>query len=122
MAKETGATAHLLAAALAMEGGGAPGDHGAPALPPVEGVRGAVQGAAQVEVAQDRPRRLSDVTRRAAVIVVPGAHGAGARADVEGWEARAGAGHAERETAKERRAAPAQPKAAPPRDAETESR
>ena len=104
-----------------MEGGGAPGNPGAPALPPVEGARGAVQGAALVETAQDRPQRLSGVTQRAAVIVVPGVHGAGARGDVEGWEVRAGAGRVDRETVKESRADPAQPKAAPPRLAETAS-
>ena len=101
-----------------MKAGGAPGNHGAPALPPVEEASGTVQGAALVETAQDRPLRLSGVTLRAAVIVIPGVHGAGARGDVEGWEVRAGAGRADREPVKERRAAPAQPKAAPPRLAE----
>ena len=120
-ARVTGATALPLAVALAMEGGGAPGDHGAPALPPVEEARGAVQGDALVEAVQDRQRRLSSVTRRAAVIVAPGAHGAGARGDVEGWEVRAGADPADRETVREKRAAPAQPRAAPPRVAETVS-
>ena len=122
MARGTGATALPLAVALAVvEGGGAPGDHGALALPPVEEVGGAVQGAALVVTVQDRPQKLSFVTRRAAVIVVPGAHGAVAKADAEGWEVRAGAGRVDRETVKESRADPAQPKAAPPRLAETAS-
>ena len=116
VARGTGATALPLAVALAVvEGGGAPGDHGAPALPPVEEGRGAVQGAALVEAVQDRPQKLSSVTRRAAVIVVPGAHGAGAKADVEGWDFRAGADPAGRETVKETKPDPAQPRAAPPR-------
>ena len=105
-----------------MEGGGAPGNPGAPALPPVEGARGAVQGAALVETAQDRTLRLSGVTQRAAVIVVPGAYGAGAKGDVEGWEVRAGADPADRETVKERKPDPAQPRAAPHRLAEKGSR
>ena len=49
VARGTGATALPLAVAV-VEGGGAPGDHGAPALSPVEEARGAVQGAALVEV------------------------------------------------------------------------
>ena len=104
-----------------MEGGGAPGNPGAPALPPVEGARGAVQGAALVETAQDLPQRLLGVTQRAAVIVVPGVHGAGARGDVEGWEVREGAGHADRGTVKEKRAAPAQSQDVLPRVAEMAS-
>ena len=56
------------------------------------------------------------------MIVVPGARGAGAKADVEGWEVRAGADPADRETVKERKPDPAQPRAAPPRLAETASR
>ena len=116
VARGTGATALPLAVAPAVVvGGGAPGDHGALALPPVEEVGGAVQGAALVEAVQDRPQKLSSVTRRAAVIVVPGAHGAGAKADAEGWEVRAGADRADRETVKERKPDPAQPRAAPPR-------
>ena len=114
VARGTGATALPLAVAV-VEGGGAPGDHGVPALPPVEEVRGGVQGAALVEAVQGRPQKLSSVTRRAAVIVVPGAHGAGAKADVEGWDFRAGADPAGRETVKERKPDPAQPRAAPPR-------
>lgn len=120
-AKETGATAPPLAAAQVMGEGGAPGDHGAPVLSHVEEARGAVQGAALVEAAQDQPRRLSGVTGRAAVIVAHGVHGAVAKADVEGREVRAGAEPAEGETVKESRAARAQPRAAP-RDAETVSR
>ena len=122
VARGTGATALPLAVALAVvEGGGAPGDHGALALPPVEEVGGAVQGAALVEAVQDRPQKLSSVTRRAAVIVVPGAHGASARGDVEGWGSRAGADRADREAVIQRRPDPAQPRAAPPRHAETGS-
>ena len=116
VARGTGATALPLAVAPAVVvGGGAPGDHGALALPPVEEVGGAVQGAALVEAVQDRPQKLSSVTRRAAVIVVPGAHGAGAKGDVEGWEVRAGADRADRETVTGRKPEPAQPRAAPPR-------
>jgi len=118
VARGTGATALPLAVALAMEEGGAPGNHGAAALPPVEEVRGVVQGAALVKAAQDRPWRLSGVTRRAAVIVVPGEHGAGAREGVEGLAVRAGADRADRETVKGRRAAPARPRDAPARVAE----
>lgn len=119
VARGTGATALPLAVALAMvEGGGAPGHHGALALLPVEEARGAVQGAALVEAVQDQPQKLSSVTCRAAVIVVPGAYGAGAKGDVEGWEVRAGADRADRETVKERKPDPAQPRAAPPRLAE----
>ena len=118
VARGTGATALPLAVALAMEEGGAPGNHGAAALPPVEEVRGVVQGAALVKAAQDRPWRLSGVTRRAAVIVVPGEHGAGARESVEGLAVRAGADRADRETVKGRRAAPARPRDAPARVAE----
>ena len=120
-AKGTGATALPMAAALAMEGGGAPGNHGAPALPPVEEERGGVQGAALVEAARDLLRRQSGVIPRAAVIVVPGAHGASARGDVEGWDSRAGADRADREAVIQRRPDPAQPRAAPPRYAETGS-
>ena len=118
VARGIGATALPLAVALAMEEGGAPGNHGAAALPPVEEVRGVVQGAALVKAAQDRPWRLSGVTRRAAVIVVPGEHGAGAREGVEGLAVRAGADRADRETVKGRRAAPARPRDAPARVAE----
>ena len=57
MAKGTGATALPLAVAQVMEAGGAPGNHGAPVLPPVEEARGAVQGAALVVAVQDRPQK-----------------------------------------------------------------
>ena len=121
-ARGTGATALPMAAALVMEGGGAPGDHGAPALPLVEEERGGVQGAALVEAAQDQLQRLSGVTPRPAVIVVPGAHGASARGDVEGWDSRAGADRADRVAVIQRRPDPAQPRAAPHRLAEKGSR
>ena len=87
----------------------------------MEEERGGVQGAALVEAARDRLRRLSSATPRAAVIVVPGAHGASARGDVEGWDSRAGADRADREAVIQRRPDPAQPRAAPPRHAETGS-
>jgi len=117
-ARGTGATALPLDAALVMAGGGAPGDHGAPALPPAEEERGGVQGAALAEAAQGRLQRLSGVTPRTAVIVVPGAHGASVRVDVEEWDSRAGADCADRVAVIQRRLARAQPGPAPFRIAE----